>query len=83
MRFLLSVIAICLVMITAKLYIPELQAEVDGMDAYDLMYDSDFQQAVGMVVSSNCKVSIYETIYVYDPEYVEQIKLDFVNKVKC
>ena len=70
-------------MITAKLYIPELQAEVGGMDAYDLMYDLDFQQAVGEVVSSNCKVSIYETIYVYDPEYVEQIKLDFVNRVKC
>ena len=28
MKFLLSVIALCLVMITAKLYIPEAQAEV-------------------------------------------------------
>ena len=28
MKFTLSVIALCLVMITAKLYIPEVQAEV-------------------------------------------------------
>ena len=83
MRFLLSVIAVCLVMITAKLYIPEVKADVGGMDAYDLMYDLDFQQAVGMVISGNCKVRINETIRVYDPEYVENIKLDFFSKVKC
>ena len=83
MKFLLSVIAVCLVMITAKLYIPVVEAEVDGMDAYDLMYDLDFQQAVGAVVNSNCKVSVYETITIYDPSYVEEIKLDFVNRIKC
>jgi hypothetical protein len=83
MKFLLSVIAVCLVMITAKLYIPEAKADVDGMDAFALMYDLDFQQAVGMVISSNCGVRVNETIRVYDPEYVENIKLNFVAKVKC
>ena len=32
MRFILSVIAVCLVLITAKLYIPEANAEVAGME---------------------------------------------------
>ena len=46
MKFLLSVIALCLVMITTKLYIPEAQAEVAGMDSYDLRTDYDFKKAV-------------------------------------
>ena len=81
MRFLLSVIAVCLVMITAKLYIPEAKAQ--DMGAYDLFYDANFRQAVGLVVSDDCKATIYETVYVYDPEYVENINLDFVSTIKC
>ena len=46
MKFLLSVIAVCLVMITAKLYIPEVEAEVAGMNSYELQYDNDFSDAV-------------------------------------
>ena len=50
MRFLLSVIAVCLVMITAKLYIPEAKAEVAGMDSYDLRTDYDFKRAVQRII---------------------------------
>ena len=56
MKFLLSVIALCLVMITAKLYIPEAQAEVGGMNAYELRYDDDFVEAVTRTVGDNCYV---------------------------
>lgn len=54
MKFLLSVIAVCLVMITSKLYIPEAQAEVSGMDTWELRFDDDFKEAVKYVVSYNC-----------------------------
>ncbi|MDB9813615.1 hypothetical protein OAC45_04035 [Gammaproteobacteria bacterium] len=57
MKFLLSVIALCLVMITAKLYIPEAQAEIGGMDAYELRYDDDFVEAVTRTVKVNCYVN--------------------------
>ena len=50
MKFLLSVIAVCLVMITTKLYIPEAEAEVAGMDSYDLRYDYDFKDAVETII---------------------------------
>ena len=50
MKFLLSVIAVCLVMITSKLYIPEAHAEVGGMDSYDLRSDYDFKRAVQSIV---------------------------------
>ena len=54
MKFLLSVIAVCLVMITSKLYIPEAHAEVGGMDSWDLANDYDFKRAVKKVVQGNC-----------------------------
>ena len=57
-RFLLSVIAVCLVMITAKLYIPEAKAQVADMGAYDLFYDPNFKKAVGLVVSDYCSVRV-------------------------
>ena len=50
MKFLLSVIALCLVMITAKLYIPEAQAEVGGMNWMQLYDDQDFEFAVEKIV---------------------------------
>ena len=46
MKFLLSVIAVCLVLITAKLYIPNLQADIDGLSRYDFAYNSGFTKAV-------------------------------------
>jgi len=54
MKFLLSVIAVCLVMITSKLYIPEAHAEVGGMDTWILRHDDDFKEAVKYVVEYNC-----------------------------
>ncbi|MDA9957929.1 hypothetical protein N9D68_02725 [Gammaproteobacteria bacterium] len=52
MRFLLSVIAFCLVMITAKLYIPVAQADLDGVDIYTYEYNEDFKYAVKKIVKS-------------------------------
>lgn len=46
MKFLLSVIAVCLVLITAKLYIPNLQADIDGLSRYDFEYNFGFTEAV-------------------------------------
>ena len=56
MRFLLSVIAVCLVMITAKLYIPQAQAEVAGMNRYDLSGDYDFKNAVKDLITRDYSV---------------------------
>ncbi len=57
MKFLLSVIALCLVMITAKLYIPQAQAKVGGMDDGQLYLDRHFQRAVMRVVKRKCEVN--------------------------
>ncbi len=46
MKFLLSVIAVCLVMITAKLYIPEVQA--------DTTTEAEFEERVLKIVGENC-----------------------------
>ena len=54
MKFLLSVIALCLVMITAKLYIPQAHAAVDGKTRYDLYRDSEFNSAVRTVIVNHC-----------------------------
>jgi hypothetical protein len=54
MKFLLSVIALCLVMITAKLYVPQVQAEVDGMNWVQLIRDDDFRTAVRRTVRESC-----------------------------
>ena len=51
MKFLLSVIAVCLVMITTKLYIPEASAEVGGMSYNELKRDPDFKEAVLFIVN--------------------------------
>ena len=57
MKLLLSVIALCLVMITAKLYIPEVHAEVGGMNKNQLINDPDFKEAVFHIVDSKCYTS--------------------------
>ena len=56
MKYILSVIAVCLVLITAKLYIPEANAEVDGMNQFDLRMDYDFKQAVKHIVEYEMSV---------------------------
>ena len=62
---LLGVIAVCLFMITLKLYVPEANAEVSGMDYYELRTDYDFKKAVKYVVESNCTADddSYGSIY--------------------
>ena len=83
MSIILSVIAVCLVMITAKLYIPQAQAEVDGMDSYSLSTDWDFKQAVKRVVNTSFSITVYENINVYNPEYVDDLTIDFSANVSC
>ena len=56
MRFILSVIAVCLVLITAKLYIPEANAEVAGMDQFDLRMDYDFKKAVIYLIENDYQI---------------------------
>ena len=72
MKFLLSVIALCLVMITAKLYIPQAQAEVGGMDQFDLRMDYDFKRAVTYIaedIIEDCDVTGHVSDdYLYDGE---------------
>ena len=50
MRFILSIIAVCLVLITAKLYIPEANADVDGMTYSQLYRDYHFKRAVEQII---------------------------------
>jgi len=49
-RILLGIIAVSLLAITAKLYVPEAQAAVAGMDWTDLKLDYDFKTAVRKIV---------------------------------
>ena len=46
MKFLLSVIAVSLLMITAKLYIPEANADISYNDQYMLLNSLEFKRAV-------------------------------------
>lgn len=65
MKFLLSVIALCLAMITAKLYIPEAQAKVGGMNKNQLINDRDFKEAVEDIIE-DCRVDGSFSIYISD-----------------
>ena len=56
MKYILSVIAVCLVLITAKLYIPEANAEVAGMDQFDLRMDYDFKKAVIYLIENDYQI---------------------------
>lgn len=56
MKFILSIIAVCLVLITAKLYIPEANAEVAGMDQFDLRMDYDFKRAVIYLIENEYEI---------------------------
>jgi len=79
MKFLLSVIAVCLVMITSKLYIPEAHAEVGGMDYIDLQYDDDFTNAVKGVVSMACNINVST----YADVDGDTVWLNFYKNVDC
>ena len=52
MKFLLSVIAVCLLMITAKLYIPEANADI----RYELLSSDEFKRAVEKIVEDEIEV---------------------------
>ena len=52
MKFLLSVIAVCLLMITAKLYIPEANADI----RYELLSSYEFERAVEKIVEDEIEV---------------------------
>lgn len=56
MKYILSVIAVCLVLITAKLYIPEANAEVGRMDHFELRRDIDFKKAVRYLVENDTDI---------------------------
>ena len=60
MKFIHSVIAICLVLITANLYFPTADAEIDGMRWFELEYDIDFVKGVTAVVNSYCETEVIE-----------------------
>ena len=94
MKFLLSVIAVCLLMITAKLYIPQVNAEVDGMDYRDLRRDRDFKKAVIYLIENDydienaiedkiedCNISVNESVYTYQSS--NYINLSFTQNVNC
>lgn len=51
-NLLLSIIAICLTLITVRLYISEAVAEVAGMSYSELRRDRDFRRAVADIVDS-------------------------------
>mgnify|MGYP001473120046 FL=1 len=57
MKFLLSVIAVCLLMITAKLYIPEANADI----RYELLSSYEFKRAVEKIVEDEIEVVEEET----------------------
>ena len=63
MKFIHSVIAICLILITANLYFPTVEAEVAGMDWFDLITDADFVRGVKHIVTDFCETHVIE---IYD-----------------
>ena len=58
---LLTIIAVCMIMITVKLYIPDAEAKIDGKNWSQLQYDFDFKKAVENIVE-RCEVDD-ESIY--------------------
>ena len=71
---LLGVIAVCLFMITLKLYVPEANAESSSNNSYDLRYDYDFKSAVRSIaedVIEDCSVTGY-----VDDDYLYSSSID-------
>ena len=65
MKFLLSVIAVCLVMITAKLYIPEANADISYNDQYELLSGYEFKKAVEKIVDDETQHQFKEVADVF------------------
>ena len=55
MEILLSIIVVCLVLITANLYLRTAGAEVDGMNFSQLRLGLDFRRAVQAIVE-DCRI---------------------------
>ena len=51
----LSIIMVCLILITVKIYTPIANAKVSSMNGFDLSQDYDFRQAVGIIVE-DCEI---------------------------
>jgi hypothetical protein len=75
MKFLLSLIAVCLVMITAKLYIPEVHADFEPTEegkiiaeAIELTRNPVFKEAVKGIVTS-CYVAVEKKGQIFNDEY--------------
>ena len=75
MKFLLSIVAVCLVMITAKLYIPEVHADFEPTEegkiiaeAIELTRNPVFNEAVRGIVQS-CYVTVENKGQVFNDEY--------------
>ncbi len=73
MKFLLSVIAVCLLMITAKLYIPEANADISYNDQYELLSSYEFKQAVKQIIEDETEE---------DFEAIEDVFLKMGNSIK-
>ena len=83
MKFLLSVIAVCLLMITAKLYIPEANADI----RYELLSSYEFKRAVEKIVEDEIlKVTDTEIMMNYVASGVEprgiKLKENFYEEYK-
>ncbi len=52
---LLTIITVCMIMITVKLYIPDAEAKIDGKSWSQLQLDFDFKKAVENIVE-RCEV---------------------------
>ena len=50
MKILLNVIAVCLVMLTVKLYTPDANANLDNLSRGDLMTNTNFSNAVKVII---------------------------------
>ena len=57
MKFLLSLITVCLVMITAKLYIPMVNAEAE----VDTTTDEQLEERILKLVGENCRTDKYNS----------------------
>ena len=81
MKFILNIIAVCLLMITAKLYIPNAQAhEYSRMDYRSLARDRDFQKAVTKVVEDKCELNYDNFVYVGSSSH---ISLSISEDIDC
>ena len=89
MKFLLSVIALCLVMITAKLYIPEANADISYNDQYELLSSYEFKQAVEKIVEDETDEVYEELLNVFEKlgnsikeMIVDQCRVE-VKRIRC